>query len=367
MEASEHTPAWSSDGSQIAFHSNLMDGEGDIWMMPASGEPETRLTTNPWIDSNPAWSPVGAQIAFYSRRVFGPTYDYDIWVLTVGGGEQRLTSFSGQEFSPAWAPDGTQIAFASNRTDGLNLRLYVMPATGEPPATALTLSGAFHSSSPAWSPDGTQIAFVSDRAGTQDLWLMPATGEPAIPLTDYPSDERNPTWSPDGTWIAFSRHNGFDGDIWAIPSAGGQPVQITTDPAKDATPAWSPDGTRIAFASDRNGNPGRYDIWVLELPTSGLESAAVGPQAVRLAVSPNPFRDTATIHLGGAESGSSLRILNVAGRLVRQIALPAGAWSGTRTVVWDGRDAEGQPVAGGVYYLRLEGVNHAAGRAIRVQ
>jgi Tol biopolymer transport system component len=343
-----------------------MDGEGDIWMMPASGEPETRLTTNPRIDNSPAWSPVGAQIAFYSRRSFGPGFDYDIWVLTVGGGEQRLTSNSGQEFSPTWAPDGTQIAFASNRTDGLNLRIYVMPAAGEPPATALTNSGAFHSSSPAWSPDGTQIAFVSDRAGTQDLWLMPATGEPAIPLTDYPGDERRPTWSPDGTWIAFS----WNDDIWAIPAApaaGGQPVQITTDPGSDTSPAWSPDGTRIAFASDRNAQPGHPDIWVLELPTSGLDSAPVAPQAVRLAVSPNPFRETATIHLGAAESGSSLRILNVAGRLVREIALPVGAWSGTRTIVWDGRDAKGQPVAGGVYYLRLEGVNRATGRAIRVQ
>lgn len=71
---------------------------------------------------------------------------------------------------------------------------------------------------------------------------------------------RHPAISPDGQTIAF----GFKGDIYLVPAAGGTAVPLTVHPAMDMTPVWSHDGKSIAFASDRFGN---FDVFVM--PVSG--------------------------------------------------------------------------------------------------
>ncbi len=54
--ADDFGPAWSPDGSRIAFSSDR-DGNFEVYVMNADGSGQTRLTDNPGIDTNPAWSP----------------------------------------------------------------------------------------------------------------------------------------------------------------------------------------------------------------------------------------------------------------------------------------------------------------------
>jgi len=69
---------------------------------------------------------------------------------------------------------------------------------------------------------------------------------------------------------------------------------------------------------------------------------------------PNPFNPSTTIAFQVPEGGAqvSLQIYDVSGRLVKTLA-EGYEPSGTRTVTWDGRDDEGRPVAGGIYFSRL--------------
>jgi hypothetical protein len=69
---------------------------------------------------------------------------------------------------------------------------------------------------------------------------------------------------------------------------------------------------------------------------------------------PNPFNPTTTIAFQVPEGGAqvSLQVYDIAGRLVRTL-VDGYEPSGSRTVVWDGRDDEGQPVAGGIYFSRM--------------
>lgn len=115
----------------------------------------------------------------------------------------------------------------------------------------------------ALSPDGQTL--VIDLQGT--LWLLPATGGTARPITDALGDCRQPVWSPDGNWIAF--HAYWDGTyhLWMVDKAGRQRKQLTFGPHDDREPHWSPDGNRLVFSSDRSGN---YDIWQLELASGTL-------------------------------------------------------------------------------------------------
>ncbi|HYW67985.1 MAG TPA: FlgD immunoglobulin-like domain containing protein [bacterium] len=69
---------------------------------------------------------------------------------------------------------------------------------------------------------------------------------------------------------------------------------------------------------------------------------------------PNPFNPTTTIAFQVPDGGAqvSLQIYDVSGRLVRTL-VEGQQPSGKRTVNWDGRDDEGQPVAGGIYFSRM--------------
>ena len=72
------------------------------------------------------------------------------------------------------------------------------------------------------------------------------------------------------------------------------------------------------------------------------------------AASPNPMRDGTTIGFAVPRSGAvRLRVYDVAGRLVRTL-IDDSVTRGTGVTVWDGSDDQGQQVADGVYFYRLE-------------
>ena len=97
-------PAWSPDGTEIAFHS-FRDGNAEIYSMNADGSGETRLTTNPSFDGFPAWSPDGSRIAFRSDRD-DPDDTGEIYtMLADGGGQKRRTKIlSADDGNPDWQP-----------------------------------------------------------------------------------------------------------------------------------------------------------------------------------------------------------------------------------------------------------------------
>jgi hypothetical protein len=79
---------------------------------------------------------------------------------------------------------------------------------------------------------------------------------------------------------------------------------------------------------------------------------------------PNPFTSRTNISFMAPRAGSGdLQILNVAGRVVRRLAIPAGG-SSEQTVVWDGMDRNGKPVAPGLYFCRVGSASD--GRVVRL-
>lgn len=105
-------PAWSADGSRIAYHG--CDAGGDncaLWVMQPGGFNPAQLTTDP-SDTAPAWSPDGSQVAFASARAG----NWEIYVVDIATGqERRLTESPGCDAAPTWSPDGKQLAFLSDR------------------------------------------------------------------------------------------------------------------------------------------------------------------------------------------------------------------------------------------------------------
>ncbi|UCF59851.1 MAG: erythromycin esterase family protein [Anaerolineaceae bacterium] len=251
----ETTPTVDGGGSGRFVFSSYREGESGIFTMGVDGSGIVRLTEDKARLNQPAWSPDGSHIAYVRRE--WPT-NLEIYVMKADGSDQiRLTrNFGSYDIEPDWSPDSSQIAYASSQHRSLDI--YTMDLASFQQTQLTDHLGI--DSSPDWSPDGEQIVYRSQRGDNNEIFIMNADGSGKRNLTDNPASDTDPTWSPDGSKIAFvSDREGFE-DIYVMNSDGSDPIRLTNSLAKDTYPAWSPDGKLIAFYSDRSGN---FDIYVM--------------------------------------------------------------------------------------------------------
>jgi len=233
-EASSWGPAWSPDGTRIAFTHGGYRGPGEVYVLGADGSNPANLTNHDASDGEPAWSPDGARIAVTTDR----DGNSDIWVMGPDGSNPlNLTNHEATDSQATWSPDGTRIAFTSGREG--NAEIYVMDSDGSNPVN-ITNDPATDVE-PHWSPVGDRIVFWTDRGGTGRLYTMDADG--ANPTHVISQDCMwDPAWSPDGQKIAYSGYCGSPGgyEILVVNVDGSNQVNLTNSPGSDSSPAWSP-------------------------------------------------------------------------------------------------------------------------------
>ena len=235
--------AWSPDGRSIAA-SEVGDNHSDVYVLDPSGSRLRQLTRH-WSNVSvqqsawgrkPAWSPDGAQIAYVSDLWQS---DMSLWTVGARGGDNQrrwnMPRGSGGLDWPSWSPDKKKIAFTSYSGGAYDKpQLFVLNLESGVLAMLTDLKdGAFD---PAWSPDGGQIAFAGRSGGTTRIMVVRADGTGAVRLTDG-AMERAPAWSPDGEELAYLSFGSGSFDLWAVRvSTGGvsEPRQLTTGQRADA-------------------------------------------------------------------------------------------------------------------------------------
>src|SRR5216684_2642105 len=127
---------------------------------------------------------------------------------------------------------------------------------------------------PDFSPDGTRMVYASYLGGQwHQLWVMPAGGGDAFPISYGDFDNTNPRWSPDGTKIAFISNRGGNTSLWVQTIPGGAQTQVAARERKYLKPmarlslkVLGPGGKPVAARVFVTGADGRSyapdDAWM---------------------------------------------------------------------------------------------------------
>jgi Tol biopolymer transport system component len=242
---------WSPDGTRITYYKATSShlGSTAIFTASAEGGDEVRVVTNEkaildqlmYHDLGPAWSPDGSEIAFVSDRpVEGAGYfERHIFAAKVdGSGWRQLLPEGGNGF--AWAPDGTRLAVVLGdgvlTETGFFSNIYLVDRDGS--GTTLLSQQENVDAGTVWSPDGSRIAFTSIRDGNLELYIMNADGGGVQRLTNHPAEDKAPAWSPDGTRLAFQTNRDGNWEIYSAALDGSGLTNLTRSPSQETTPAW---------------------------------------------------------------------------------------------------------------------------------
>ena len=345
-------PAVSPDGTRVVYQRTVPDPEDNIYrthiyIAPVDGSrPPRALTTIGSKNTGPAWSPDGTTLAFVSNRSHGS----QAWLMPLDGGEAiRLTHFRRGVSALRWSPDGSTLfglvpapygedievfeptlsekeahtqfekedkewaegAKRYNRLyykmNGIGLRNHRVPQlvavdvkTGD--FRQLT-RGDVGVSAPAVSPDGKTVAVISNRHPNgeveqqehQHVYTVPAAGGELRLLTDRIS-ARDAAWSPDGRFLAvlgsgeelYQFRSAVQTKLFMVSADGGQVEDLTEDfpdSLSNATgsdvhaegsapgPVWSADGRSLYAISGREG---RAEVVRIPVGPDGHRAGPIG-------------------------------------------------------------------------------------------
>jgi TolB protein len=210
-------PAFSLDGSRIAFHSWSNQSRGLV-TMDINGA-NAHLVTNFVEDQLPVWTTDGQDIIFLTRRsgrrqseimrANGSTELAEAIVL--GEGEYPTVSASGQLVFKGWGQTAFGLRLASSDFEGID-----------------TVTNVEEDTAPALSPNGEQVVFMSRREGNWDIYLINVDGSNLQRLSSDEAEDGLPVWSPDGNAIAFVSNRGGPWAVWVMTPDGSGKSQVFT-------------------------------------------------------------------------------------------------------------------------------------------
>ena len=222
------SPAWSPDGSELAYVS-FETNTSAVYVQNIFTGDKRKISAREGINGAPAWSPDGTHLAL-SLSVNG---NPEIYTINVRNGHlQQITHSSAIDTEPVWQSGGA-IIFTSNR--GGSPQLYRISSRGGK-AQRLTFNSKYNS---AADIANNKITFVTGRRGAFQIALK-ALGSSGRDILSNGRQDESPSLSPNGAMVVYTTLRGGENTL-AVISDNGKSRQFLKSAAGDVRePAWSP-------------------------------------------------------------------------------------------------------------------------------
>ncbi len=199
-----------------------------------------------------------------------------IAIYSLADGRLRLLSLPDSNYRLfnrfEWSPDGTRLLIDQSSEDGTDRWLYVATPTEG------SVREVWHdrrdtriypSFTSAWRSDGKAILFLGDQDEWDRLYVVPAEGGGAQPITRGDGDVLDMIVSADTKTILFASNQAspYERHVYRLPESGGEPQRITKLPGTHQ-PTLSPDGKTLALLHSNDTTPTELYLLDLESPTA---------------------------------------------------------------------------------------------------
>jgi dipeptidyl aminopeptidase/acylaminoacyl peptidase len=316
--------AWSPDGKQIAFITNI-SGRNNLWVVSAESGWPVQLTVSNQRQVSPVWSPKGRWIAYASD--YDGNEQWDIFLVAPSNGQVvNLTNTKEiSEESPVWSPDGEKLAYMVKPKDSSVYEIDTIDVSTKK-VTHLTSKTPKELSNvnPIWSRDGKWIVFTQAHAAGKDsnIFIANASTGRATHVTPHEGEHNYyaSDISPDGKTVLITSNAGNGYDSAALLDVATKKITwLTTDKWEVASGKFAPDGKSLTWTANVDGSA---DILVYDLATRQSRPLRLDKGINSLAGAETPFtRDGARVlyYHDAANSPNDLWVYDFAAQKSQQI------------------------------------------------